>query len=213
MMKRLDALARTPRALVMAMVLLLVGCGGTVPEARIYVIDATYDAAEATGAPIAETLQIPPFASTDVYSDRRIAWREASEPFRVRLMDNDLWSSAPANLLQQELLQCLRRSGLYQNVVPSGVAVRIDQVLQGRVKRFGFTGVEASLKEFVMEVDLMLTGREPRRLIWQGGFRHDENLQGDDSAAAIEAVVAGFQELCRRTRAILGGLRAGDGGG
>ncbi len=208
MMRRLEAPSSIIRALVLTIGALLAGCGGTVPESRIYVIDATYEAAEASGAPLNLTLQIPPFASTDVYSDRRIAWREVSEPFRIRLMDNNLWSSAPASLVQQELLQCLAQSGLYRNVVPSGIAVRVDHVLQGKVRRFDFVGEEASLKEFVLEVDLLLTGREPRRLIWQGDFSHDERLDNDDSTAAIEAVVAGFQELCRRTRAILGDLRS-----
>ena len=165
-------------ACAVAFAMLLAGCGGTVPESRIYSIDTAYDGAEPGGAPAPLTLQIPPFTSSDVYSDRRIAWRDRSEPHRIRRMDNNLWSAAPARL----------------------------------VRRFGFSGGDETLSGFVMEIDLVLTGREPRRLLWQDSFRHEGKVEADDSAAAIAATAAGFQALCRHTRETLRGHATGEAG-
>jgi len=200
-------------ALALTVLTALIGCGGTVPESRIYSIDTTYGPAETSAAQLALTLQIPPFSSSDIYTDRRIAWRDRAEPYRIRLMDNNLWSSAPAHLVQEQLLQCVRQSGIYRSVVPSGISVRIDQVLQGEVKRFEFVGEGDVLSDVVLEVDLVLTGREPRRLLWQGSFRHDGKLAGDTGGDAVEAMVSGFHGLCRQTLATLRSLAAGRGEG
>jgi ABC-type uncharacterized transport system auxiliary subunit len=84
----------------------------------VFAINPTYDLVRVSADTVrAATLQVQSFRSTDVYADRRIAWREEARPFEISLMDNRLWSSAPARLVQDQLLACIDRSGLYRSVV------------------------------------------------------------------------------------------------
>ena len=53
-------------------------------------------------------------------------------------MDNNLWSAAPANMFQEEMIACLTSAGLYESVLPSGIDVQVDDVMNGEIRRFEF---------------------------------------------------------------------------
>jgi ABC-type uncharacterized transport system auxiliary subunit len=173
----------------------------------VFAINPTYDLVRVSADTVrAATLQVQSFRSTDVYADRRIAWREEARPFEISLIDNRLWSSAPARLVQDQLLACIDRSGLYRSVVTSGVAVQIDQALSGSVRRFEFLARDEVIAEAVIELDATLVGRRPRKLLWQGRFHYSVPVSESTAEAAAGAMAEGFRELCRDIRKTLRAL-------
>lgn len=179
----------------LALCLLLQGCGGPVPETRVFSIGTDYEvAAQPTARPA--TLQIQPFNGIEVYTDRRIAWRDVSQPYEIGLMDHHLWSSAPTRLVQEQIWECVSRSGLYQNVVTTGISVRIDRVVQGEVRRFEFLTRGDVITSAVIDLDVVVIGRRPRTLLWQGRFEYDVPVAESTPRAAVGAMKEGLQQLC-----------------
>ena len=180
----------------LAGLLLLQGCGTPVPETRVFTVDADYGFIQGKETVHPVTLQVQSFTSSDVYSDRRIAWRENGSPYQVRLMDNNLWGSAPPRLAQDQLAECIADSGLYRNVLTDGVAVQIDQVMNGELRRLEFLTDGQTISGAVLEINLVLTGRRPRELMWQGSFRYDVPVAANSADAAVDAVIEAFRQFC-----------------
>ena len=169
------------------------------PVSRIFSLDVDYG--EPAGATVQRqaTLQVQPFTSADIHSDRRIAWRERGQPFEIHLMDYNLWSTAPANMVQEELIACLSTADIYESVLPSGIGVQVDDVLNGEIRRFEFLTESEDIVAAVLEINLILSGRRPRRSIWQESFFYEVPSAGPRAELAMEAMVSAFQRFCRDT--------------
>lgn len=183
---------------------LALGACESPPQSRVFSLEIDYGGPAEAGSPRQATLQVQPFTSADVHSDRRIAWRERGQPFEIHLMDNNLWSTAPARMVQEELITCIAPAGIYESVVPSGIGVQIDDVLNGEIRRFEFLTEGEDIIAAVLEINLILSGRRPRRSIWQESFLYEVPSAGSQAELAMEAMVRGFQSLCRDTIEALG---------
>ena len=108
---------------------LALGACESPPASRVFSLEVGYGAPDGATARREATLQVQPFTSADIHSDRRIAWRERDQSFEIHLMDNNLWSAAPANMFQEEMIACLTSAGLYESVLPSGIDVQSSRRL------------------------------------------------------------------------------------
>jgi ABC-type uncharacterized transport system auxiliary subunit len=173
------------------------------PATRVFSLEVDYGEPAGAKDQRPATLQIQPFTSTDIHSDRRIAWRERERSFEIHLMDNNLWSAAPANMVQEELIACLTAAGLYESVLPSGIDVKVDDVVNGEIRRFEFLAEGEVIVAAALEIHLILTGRRPRRSIWQQTFSYEMPAAGSQAEVAIEAMVDAFEAFCRDSSAAI----------
>ena len=138
---------------------------------------------------------VDPLATDSVYSDRRIAWRDMSDPWRIRQLDDYLWSLAPPQLVQDRLLSCLSARRSAASVVPPGVPVEVDLILDGQLDRFEMqlAGEAAAVS---VAVQLFLTRRQPRELVWQRSFRYRVPLAETSAEAAVGGFRTALERLC-----------------
>jgi len=180
-----------------------VGCSAPAPREQIYELNQVQlDAApEASGAGAAQPaldgiLLVNPLASSGAYGARRIAWRDLSEPLRLRLLDGHLWSSPPPLMVQERLLRCLGERRAAASVVPPGVPTSVDFVLDGRIDVF-----EAQLSRdghgaIAVETELFLTRRVNRTLLWQQRFSYSEPINELSAESAVAGFARVLQQLC-----------------
>lgn len=131
---------RRVRMAVLAIGLVLGGCGGSVPAARFYVLD--YEAApgaEAPATPPAVTraplvLGIEGFSTSPLYSDRRIAYRASAH--EVVYYPNHYWAAAPGDLVASGLARQIRRAGVVEAVTVAPFGQTPDWLLSGDLTTF-----------------------------------------------------------------------------
>ena len=180
---------------------LLTGCGSAPPETRIFALEVE-EVPLPQGSPLPGTLQVQTLSSTTVYADRRLAWRDLAEAQQIRLYNNYLWSSAPPRLFQEQLFRCLDGAEAAEAVVPSAVAMEIDFVLSGELRRLELQ-IGAKRSAAVIGIDLYLTDRRSRQLLWKESFDYAEPVAKTSPEATVEAFSSAVTQLCYETVARL----------
>lgn len=179
---------------------LLAGCGGTAPETLVFSLEAEVIPLP-LGEPLPGTLQVQSLSSATVYADRRLAWRDVAKSQQIHLYNHYLWSSAPPRLFQEQLFRCLDEAEAAETLVPSAVSVAIDFVLSGELRRLELL-VGARRSTAVVEIDLYLTDRRTRQLLWKKSFDYAEPTTNFSPEATIEAFSNAMTKLCFETVAL-----------
>lgn len=192
------AIGRTLAAMAL---LALAACGGG-ERPRVYALDPSF-ALEARSRPaLPGVLQVPPLTSPQPYAARPLAWRDMAVPYEVRHMDDRLWAETPPRLLQGHVRQCLERAAVAERVLPDGIAVEIDFLLNGEIERFELQ-VTDGVHKAVLAANFVLSRRKPRALLWQGRIATETTARDSSAAATLAAFTANVESLCQELAAAL----------
>ena len=117
-------------------------------------------------------------------------------PAQVQLRERERWRSPPSQLVQDLLLSCLEDGGAASAVALGGDAVNADYLLRGNIDQFEvqFEGPQGQL---VIDVDLFLEQRTPRRVILSRRLTHSSPVATLDEKRATEAFARSTEHLCR----------------
>jgi ABC-type uncharacterized transport system auxiliary subunit len=176
--------------------LVLAACGGGSEPEQVYSFPAFEQPPPLDEPALKGTLVIDPLVTDSIYSDQRMAWRDMREPWRVQQLDNHLWSLAPPQLVQDRLLSCLSARRAADSVVPPGVPVEFDLILNGQIERFEMQ-LDGEAAAVSVAVELFLTRRQPRELVWQRGFRYQVPLAEVSAEAAVGGFRTALERLCK----------------
>lgn len=141
-------------------------------------------------------LAIEPPAATSVHQGRTIAWRDMTAPTQIQLREGERWRSPPSQLVQDLLLSCLEDGGAASAVIPAGDAVNADYVVRGNIDQFEVQ-FERERGQLVIDVDLFLEQRTPRRVILSRRLTHSSPVTALDEKQAAEAFAQSMEHLCR----------------
>ncbi len=174
-------------ALAAAIVLLLAGCGAARPI-KFYSLDPP----EVSAAPQRTdvTLLIAHFHAPTLYRDTRIAYRTGAN--EMGLYDEHRWVEAPALMVEEMVLQYLRRSGGYKSVQNISSSAQGDYIVQGRIERFE----QVEGKPLSARVWLRLSLYDPKAgaTVWAGSYERDEPASGDDFSSIVAALDKNLQQ-------------------
>ena len=175
---RLSAVAA---GLAAGVVLLLAGCGAGRPI-KYYSLDPP----EVTPAPQRTdvALLIGHFGAPTLYRDTRIVYRTGAN--EMGLYEEHRWVEAPALMVEQMMLECLRKSGRYKSVQNIASNAQGDYIVRGRIERFE----EIEGKPISARVKLHLTLYDPKNgeTVWARTYEHDEEAAGADFADVVAAL-------------------------
>jgi len=181
-------------ALAAGVVLLLAGCGAGKPI-KYYSLQAP----EITPTPPKTdvALLIAHFRAPTLYRDTRIVYRTGANELGV--YEEHRWVEAPAIMVEEMMLQYLRRSGRYKSVQNIASNAQGDYVVRGRVERFE----QVEGKPITTRVWLHLTLYDPKSgaTVWAQNYERDENASGTD----FDGVVAALDKNLQRGVAELAG--------
>jgi len=167
-------------------VLLLAGCGAARPI-KYYSLDAP--AVTATPQQTDVALLIGHFHAPTLYRDTRIVYRTGAN--EMGLYEEHRWVEPPALMVEEMMLQCLRRSGRYKSVQNIASNAAGDYVVRGRIERF--EQVEGSPISARVWLHLSLYDPKDGQTVWARSYEQDEPASGNDLSSVVAALDKNLQ--------------------
>ena len=172
------------------LLLSLVGCG-KVPPSHYYTLESSLPVpppAATTGVEIAVTR----FRASQALSQDRLMYRPS--PHRVDFYEYHRWVDTPPDLVTQNLISHLRRSGMFRAVTGTRGASRADYLLRGRVEHLEEVDSAGSVTARVgLRVELVEV--KTRARVWTGQGAHEAQV----TERSVEGVVRAMNESLRES--------------
>lgn len=192
--------------LLLPILVALAGCFGSappVPQEQYFRLIATEPAAQVPQK-ITGGIEIVPFAGEGVISERPLLF-SADGGRKLEQRNYAYWTSAPPQMLRDQLVAYLRQAGIADRVVPSELRLDSAYVVRGTIKRLeqlvgGSTGAVIALELAVLE-----NGTD--RLILSKVYTAQKPTAGQSIDDAVAALNDGLDEIFA---AFAGDLAAAD---
>ena len=157
--------------LVPALLLGLGACGGSAPPVprdhyyRVLVPPPTHDA----GVLFPGVISVAPIEAEGLLRERPLLFSASGQPHEMQQHDYHYWIDPPPRLLQGELIDYLRASGLARSVVSPDLRIDTDYQVTGRIKRFERL-LGGGPPRVIAELELALVDRDGAHLV---GIQND----------------------------------------
>ena len=210
--KRRPASFTGAAGLLLALAVLLAGCGGTVPASRYFVIQYEVEpAAGGVGPDLDLVLGVEAFSTQPLYRDRRIAYRVSQHevvyyPYRY-------WAAAPGELVADRLANHLRRAHVVRAVETAPYDLTPDWLLGGQVQQFEEV-VRGKAGFARLELSVRLEALGDRKILREEEIAVERPVLKRTPEAVAEAMSGAVREAGERIVALIReeGARRGAGG-
>jgi ABC-type uncharacterized transport system auxiliary subunit len=171
---------------------LVAGCGAARPI-KYYSLEPPAVAPAAQRLDV--SLLIGHFSAPILYRDTRIVYRTGTN--EMGLYDEHRWAEPPSQMVEELLLESLRKSGRYRSVQLVASNAQGDYTLRGRIERFE----QVEGKPMTARVWLHLRLYDPKEghTVWTQNYEQDEHVSGSDFTSVVAALdhnlQRGIQEL------------------
>ena len=204
----------TRLALVVLAAVALAGCLGSappVPRDHFYRIQATAPAGAAERH-LPGVLSVRPLEADGLLRERPLVFGAKARPHEMQQHDYHYWTDPPPRMLQGQLVDYLRQSGVALAVITPDLRIPPDFEVLGRIKRLErlLGGSEARVS---VELELGLIGRAEGRLLVLDSYAVElpaADTSIDSSITALNLAVAEifgrFLADTRRTAIALGSV-------
>ena len=175
------------------------GCLGSappVPRDHFYRIRVTtpLDTAERH---LHGVVSVRPLEADGLLRERPLVFGAKGRPHEMQQHDYHYWTDPPPRMLQGQLVDYLRRSGVARVVVTPDLRIRPDFEVLGRIKRLErlLGGREPQVS---VELELGLIGRAENRLLVLDSYTVDLPVDDTSIGSSILAVNQAVAEICGR---------------
>lgn len=173
-------------ALAAACAIVLQGCAllrpGAADPPRLFMLEATFDAAPAGAAPV-QTLIVPPPTARPGFDGPRIVY--VTRAYELQFFAQSEWVDTPARMLAPLLVAALEESGTFRVLQgPSGVAasIRLETEITALQQEFA---AGPSRTRFALRAQLVDAGG--RRVVATRAFEAVEAAPSDDPYGGVVA--------------------------
>ncbi len=119
--------------LVFFVTLVLIRCGGSVPEMHYYLIDYPVakqtDGGEATHQVV---LGVARFEVAPLYKEERLVYRDS--PYEGKYYHYHRWIASPEQMITEKVIEQLNASNLFEQVLAFPKYSQVDYLLEGTIK-------------------------------------------------------------------------------
>lgn len=173
-------------ALAAGVLLSLAGCGAVRPI-KYYSLEAPVVSATPPRTDVA--LLVGHFRAATLYRDTKIVYRTGANELGV--YEEHRWVEAPAIMVEEMMLQYLRRSGRFKSVQNIASNAQGDYVVRGRIERFE----QVEGKPITTRVWLHLSLYDPKKgaTVWAQNYERDEESSGTDLDSIVSALDKNLQ--------------------
>jgi ABC-type uncharacterized transport system auxiliary subunit len=181
-------------AILLPILVLLAGCFGAappVPKEQYFRLIAAQPAEQAAGK-VKGGIEIAPFTGDGVLTERPLLFT-ANDGRKLEQRNYAYWTSAPPQMLRDQLVAYLRQAGIADSVVPSELRIESAYVVRGTIKRLeqlvgGSSGAVISLELSVLQ-------NSSDRLILSKVYTADKSTSGESIDNAVAALNDGLDEI------------------
>lgn len=181
-----------PRICALVLAAGLAACGGnaTVPENHFYRLEVA--GPETPGKRlISGVLEVDRLLAAGELTQRAIVYRHDDNPLQLRVYHYHFWNEPPGVLLQAELVNYLRASGVADKVLTPEMRARPDYSVTGRVEKL--ERVVGGKNAGVIEMNLVLRRLADGKVLVAKTYSRTFTPKDDD----LTSVVKGFSVAAR----------------
>lgn len=179
--------------LVVPLLLLLAGCGG-IPDTSYYTVVPQFETPVLGNnhqpAPT-KTIRVERFTADILYEDDRIIYRESE--YEVKYYNYRRWAATPRYLVTDRIVDNLRQSGLFHEVLSGPSLNKTDFLLSGRL--LAFEEWDRGEQWFgTAAITVQLREANSGDLLWSGEFRHETPANQKLPSAVVAAISHSLQQ-------------------
>ncbi len=193
----------------------LTGCLGSAPPVprdhyyRVLVAPPTQGAASrsaagqsasrpsATGIMFPGVLSVAPLDADGLLRERPLLYSATGRAHEMQQHDYHYWMDPPPKMLQAQLVDYLRASGLAKAVITPELRVRPDYEITGRLKRFERL-LGGGPTRVVAEVELALVETAPKQLLVVETYSAEVVAGNDSVEASVRALAQALTGIFER---------------
>ncbi len=175
--------------LVPALLLGLGACGGSAPPVprdhyyRVLVPPPAHD----VGVLFPGVISVAPLEAEGLLRERPLLFSASGQPHEMQQHDYHYWIDPPPRLLQGELIDYLRASGLARSVVSPDLRIDTDYQVTGRIKRLERL-LGGGPPRVIAELELALVERDGAQLLVIQTYTAEANAADDTVEASVIAL-------------------------
>ncbi|MFQ5467751.1 MAG: ABC-type transport auxiliary lipoprotein family protein [Kiloniellaceae bacterium] len=142
-------------------------------------------------------IDVPPIAADGLLRERPLLYSPGGDSNEMLQHDYHYWSEPPPRMLQMQLVDYLRRSGVATMVVTPDLRVPADYEVSGRIRR-----LERLLGDgpprVVAELELAMIGTAGGRLVVIQSYRAERTAADGSVASSVQAMNQALEEIFAR---------------
>lgn len=154
-------------------------------------------------------LVVVPLDADGLLRERALLYSANGQAVQMRQHDYQYWIDPPPRMLQIQLIDYLRRSGLAAVVVAPDLRVKADYSLSGRIKRLERL-LGGGPPRAVAELELALVDSASQQLILVRSYAAEVRADDDSVAASVIALNAALAKIFESFLIDTGWSRAAD---
>jgi len=177
---------------------LLSGCfggGSPVPQDTYYRLPAHEPSSLNLSKTKFGVIAVSSFKSDALYRERTILYSDRSAPLTLRRYHYHHWTTIPNKLVQEDLIDFLRKTRLAKQIVRYGQQNQVDAHLSGHIKRFErMTGgsSDSVVVELEFRIEVLNT---PKRKIVYRSYKVTKDSKDNSMQAAVESFGSALHEI------------------
>ena len=163
---------------------------------RYYRLNLAPVATQSSTAPFQVSLLVGRLTAPRILRDDRVVYGMSDVELGVD--EYHRWTEPPTEMIEDLLVQRLRRSGQYKSVQRISSTARGDYLLRGHLSSLNEVDDPAGIKAR-FNVQLELFDQKSGSVVWTGSYSHDEPVEKKSVTAVVESlqksVNAGIEQL------------------
>ena len=163
---------------------------------RYYRLNLAPVATQSSTAPFQVSLLVGRLTAPRILRDDRVVYGMSDVEMGVD--EYHRWTEPPTEMIEDLLVQRLRRSGQYKSVQRISSTARGDYLLRGHLSSLNEVDDPAGIKAR-FNVQLELFDQKSGSVVWTGSYSHDEPVEKKSVTAVVESlqksVNAGIEQL------------------
>ena len=166
------------------LVCLAAGCVSA-KSPRYYRLSLAPVATQPSAAPFQVSLLVGRLTAPRILRDDRVVYGMSDVEMGVD--EYHRWTEPPTELLEDLLVQRLRRSGQYKSVQRISSTARGDYLLRGHLSSLNEVDDPAGIKAR-FNIQLELFDQKSGSVVWTGSYSHDEPVEKKSVTAVVESL-------------------------
>ena len=165
-------------------VVIAAGCT-TARAPRYYFLTAAPVSPQANASRLPVTILVGRLSAPRILRDDRVVYGMTDVEMGVD--EYHRWTEPPTEMIEQLLVEHLRRSGQYKSVQRISSTARGDYLLRGHLTSLNESNDAAGIKAR-FNVQLELFDQKAGTVVWTDSYSHDEPVEKKSVSAVVEAL-------------------------
>lgn len=184
--------------LIIVFVIALPGCfggGAEIPQDNFYRLNDIISAHKV--GRLFQVLAVAPLKSDALHHERAILYSDAEQPLKIKRYHYHHWTQVPNELIQEHLIDYLKKTDIASQVVRYGEVARVDARVSGYIKSFERVLNAGEIKVRV-ELELELDTLGAKRQHFQWTYKAEKTVPDNSMHASVESFSTVLEEIYRK---------------